>query len=169
MIPVPLWAILAAVIAGMVALGGSWAAGDVHGHKTEHAAMQAVIDKTVIAATKVADDNERIQRETNHATGNSFAASAVAVGVAVAAVDTGGLRFRACPRSDLPEAAASRPTLDGTGTAGVGASAVATGTVDFADVARQIAELDGQRARLAAKVAGLQKTIRDEPGYTDGN
>lgn len=166
MIPVPLWAILAAVIAGMVALGGSWAAGDAHGHKAEHTAMQSVIDKTIISATKVADDTERNQRESNHATGNSFAASAVGIAAAVAAVDTGGLRFRTCPRSDLPEAAASRPALDGTGTA---ASAVTTGTVDFADVARQIAELDGERARLAAKVAGLQKTIRDEPGYTDGN
>lgn len=167
MIPLPLW--LYAALGGLLASIGCWFAGDLHGHSVEHDAMQAKINSTIIAAEKVKEDNEAHQRKENAHEGNGFAADASAIAASAAAVDTGGLRFRTCPRVELPQAPSSRPPVDGTGTPGVAASAVATGTVDFADVAREIANLDAERARLAAKVTRLQNTIRNQPGYTDGN
>jgi hypothetical protein len=157
---VPAW--LVDLVAGLGALALAATAGFYAGDKHAHAADKAKTQTAVIAATAKKDDDESKDREQKRAAGNQYAASAVAIAASAAAVDTGRMRYT-CPRVNLPEAPTGRPPVDGTGSA---ASGVGSGSVDFGDTAREVVKLGAERDRLAAKVAGLQKTIRDQPGYT---
>lgn len=161
---IPVIFVVYGAIAALAACLGCWGWGDAHGHNTQKATDQAAINTTIIAATKVADDNEQHQRKENATQGASYAASAAVITVAASSVDT-RLRVATC-HVNLPEAAASRPAIDAAGTAGTGAVG---SEIDLDDVAQQIVRAGAERDRLAAKVNALQGTIKAQPGYTDGN
>lgn len=156
---------LYAALAAIVLAIGAFFAGDFHGREMNAAKVETKQDKATITALQTVNITEGNQRANNETSGASYAASAASIAVASNSIDT-RLRVRTCPRIYLPEAAASRPAIDGTGTTGDGPD---TSTIDLDDTAGQIVKLGAERDRLAAKVSELQKTIQDQPGYTQGN
>jgi hypothetical protein len=111
------------------------------------------------------EGTENAQRKDNASHGAAYAASAVAISASAAVIDT-RMRYRTCAGGSVPQTAASRPAIDGTGRPQF---RLDDGSIDLSATAAAIVRLGAENGRLAVKVNELQRTILSEPGYTADN